>query len=209
MATDDTFANEVAAVRKPDYPISSHILNRWSPRAMTGEPLDDEVLFSLFEAARWAPSSGNGQPWRFIVARRQDEEKFAKMFDILAEGNQAWCDKAAALVIILSNTMSGWKGAFERTHAFCTGMAWENLAIEGAHRGLVVHGMAGFDFDRAKAEFGVPDDHEVMAMCAIGKRAPMESLSEKYQKREVPSDRMALGELVFDGEFGAHFGQLQ
>lgn len=209
MATDDTFANEVAAARKPNYPISSHILNRWSPRAMTGESLDDDELFALFEAARWAPSSGNGQPWRFIVARRQDEEKFAKMFDILVEGNQAWCDKAAALVIIVSDTMSGWKGAFEPTHAFCTGMAWENLAIEAAHRGLVVHGMAGFDRDRAKSEFGAPDDHEVMAMCAIGKRAPVESLPEKYQEREVPSDRMALSELVFDGRFGEVFEQLK
>ncbi|MFC1702959.1 nitroreductase family protein [Patescibacteria group bacterium] len=209
MTTDDMVAKEVAEARTSNYPISSQILNRWSPRAMTGEPLGDDELFALFEAARWAPSSGNGQPWRFVVARRQDEEKFTKMFDLLAEGNQAWCDKASALVIVLSNTMTGWKGAFERTHAFCTGMATENLAIEGAHRGLVVHGIGGFDYDRAKSEFGVPDDHEVMAMYVIGKRASVESLPEKYQEREIPSDRMPLSEVVYDGAFGTAYDQLK
>ena len=209
MATNDTIADEINAARKPNYPISSHILNRWSPRAMTGESLDDDELFALFEAARWAPSSGNGQPWRYIVARRQDKEKFAKMFDVLMEGNQVWCANAAALVIVLSNTMSGRKGKFERTHAFCTGMATENLAIEGAHRGLVVHGMAGVDYDRTKAEFGVPDEYEVMAMYAIGKRAPVESLPEKYQAREAPSDRLPLNEVIFEGEFGTAFKELQ
>src|SRR5215470_10715693 len=95
----DAARPEVEAKRKPNYPIEPLLLNRWSPRSMTGEPLPDEELFALFEAARWAPSSGNAQPWRFIIARRQNGE-FDKFVGLLVPGNQAWAKKAAALVVV-------------------------------------------------------------------------------------------------------------
>jgi nitroreductase len=149
---EQSLTPEVAAHRRADFDISPALLNRWSPRALTGEPLGDEELFSLFEAARWAPSSYNGQPWRFIFARRQQAGEFAQFLNLLVPGNQAWAKNAAALAVVLSRTRFEYNEKPALTHAFDTGAAWENLAIEAVSRGLVAHGMQGFDYERAKAE---------------------------------------------------------
>ncbi len=98
----DMVTPEVAVARRPNYDIAPLLLDRWSPRSMTGETLADEELFPLFEAARWAPSSFNGQLWRFIVARRQNADDFALFLDLLVPGNRAWAQNAAALVVVAS-----------------------------------------------------------------------------------------------------------
>src|SRR5436305_441111 len=140
----DIVTAEVQHQRKPNYQIAPLLLDRWSPRSMTGEPLADEELFPLFEAARWAPSSYNGQLWRFIMARRQNRDEFDRFLGLLVPGNQAWAKNAAALVVVASRTR------FERddkpaiTHTFDAGAAWENLALEATRRELVAHGMQGF-----------------------------------------------------------------
>jgi nitroreductase len=200
LLTDVT--SEVQTERKPNYRIAPLLLDRWSPRSMTGEPLPDEELFSLFEAARWAPSSYNCQPWRFIVARCQNREEFDKFHGLLTPGNQVWTKYAAALVVVVSRTRFEYNEKPSITHAFDAGAAWENLALEATRRELVAHAMEGFDYARAKNELLIPDDVEVHAMIAIGRRAPAENLSEKYRALEHPSSRRPLKEIVFEGIFG-------
>jgi len=194
--------DEVKAKRKADYDIAPLILNRWSPRSMTGEPMKDEELLPLFEAARWAPSSYNGQLWRFIIARRENAPHWGKFFGLLAPANQAWAKNAAVLVVVASRKLFEFNGKPSVTHAFDAGAAWENLALEATRRGLVAHGMEGFDYARAREELGVPAEFEVNAMLAIGKRAPKERLPEKAREMEEPNTRRPLREILFEGRFG-------
>src|SRR3989344_4764177 len=186
--------------RKANHPINPMILNRWSPRAMTGEPLSDEVIFSLFEAARWAPSSYNNQPWRFVYAKR-DTSSFQTFVDLLVDFNRQWAPKAALLCVVVARKTFEKNNKFSRTHAFDTGAAWENLALEGTSRGLVVHGMEGFDYDKARAVLKIPEDHEVLAMFAVGKKAPPETLPPDLQKIDVPSSRKTIEEFMMEGHF--------
>ena len=188
-------------VRKPDYPIDPLFLDRWSPRAMSGEPVPVDELFVLFEAARWAPSSGNSQPWRFLFARR-DTEAWPAFFDLLNEGNKLWCGNAAALVVFVSKTVSERSGRPLVTHSYDTGAAWLSFALQGWKNGLVVHGMAGFDYGRAKASLHVPDDFTVDAMAAVGRPGRVEDLPEALQQREFPSPRRGLVDTAFEGGFG-------
>ena len=192
--------NTAIKIRKADHEISDFILGRWSPRAMTGDKISSEELMSLFEAARWAPSSFNNQPWRFIYAERETDE-WNLLFNLLGEFNQNWCKNASVLVVVCSSTVFEYNGKPSRTHSFDTGAAWENLAVEGCSRGLVVHGMEGFDYNNAKKDLEIPDNFQVEAMIAIGKKAPRETLPEDLHDKDIPSDRKKLSEIVFKGKF--------
>jgi nitroreductase len=192
------WVEEVLRHREPTHEISPLILERWSPRAMTGEPLADEELMPLFEAARWAPSSFNNQPWRFLYAKR-DTKHWGAFLALLVEKNREWAQKAAALVVILSRKNFEHNGKPSRTHAFDAGAAWENLALEGARRGLVVHGMEGFDYEKARSTLHVPDDVELMAMAAIGRRGRREELPERARAAEQPNGRKPLVDLIHEG----------
>jgi nitroreductase len=209
VTTIRTVSTEVARNRRASYDILPLLLNRWSPRSMTGESLTDEELFPLFEAARWAPSSFNSQLWRFIVARRQNPEEFAKFQGLLVPGNAAWAKDAAALIVVASRQNFEHSNKPAVTHAFDAGAAWENIALEAARRGLVTHGMQGFDYDRARQELGIPDDFDVLAMIAIGKRGPLEKLPEKLQAVEHPNSRRPLREILFEGAFGRTIDRLK
>ena len=187
-------------VRKSEYPIDTVFLDRWSPRAMSGEALSDAELMTLFEAAHWAPSSGNSQPWRFLYARR-DTEHWPLFFELLNEGNRTWCHRAAALLVFISRTTNEKSGRALVTHSYDTGAAWMSLALQGWIKGLVVHGMAGFDYARAKDALHVPDDFTVEAMAAVGRRGPKEELPPQHLSREFPSQRRPVAELVFAGPF--------
>ncbi|MFC6766531.1 nitroreductase family protein [Natrinema soli] len=200
LQTQRELRDDVAEHREPDHDIDPLFVNRWSPRAMTGEPLDEEEYLPLFEAARWAPSAFNNQHWRFCYASREDDEWDA-FVDLLNEGNRAWATDAAVLAVIVSKTTFDHNGEPAPVHSFDTGAAWENLALEGSRRDLAVHGMAGFDHERAVEELGVPDEFEVEAMVAIGERAPPETLSDELREREQPSDRKPLAEIVHRGGF--------
>lgn len=202
LDTVNVLTEEVKAKRKADYDILPLLLNRWSPRSMTGEALTDAELFPLFEAARWAPSSYNGQLWRFIIARRRNKEQWDRFFGLLAPGNQAWAKQAAVLVVVASRKLFEYNNRPSVTHAFDAGAAWENLALEASRRGLVTHGMEGFDYERARKELEIPEDFEVHAMIAIGKRGPRENLPEKARAMEEPGTRRPLGEILFEGRFG-------
>ncbi len=193
-------SNEITKHRKPTHPIHPLLLSRWSPRAMTDEEISDEELMSLFEAARWAPSSYNGQPWRFIYAKRNTPH-WKNLFELMGEFNQTWTKHAAVLVVVISKKTFDFNGKPARTHSLDTGSALENLALEATSRGLVTHGMEGFDYDKAKRELGIPDDYTVEAMIAIGKRGKKEILPKEMQEREQPSDRRPLKEFVMEGKF--------
>jgi nitroreductase len=187
--------------RIADHEINPVFLDRWSARAMTGEPMSEADLMRLFEAARWAPSCANGQFWRAIYARAGTPH-FARLYDLLAEGNHPWCARAGALVVVISRNAFD-NGRPAPTHSFDTGAAWMSIALQGHWMGLVTHGMAGFDSARARTELGVPDDYTVEAMLAIGHPGKLEDLPEPYRAREVKSTRRPVSESVFEGRFPA------
>ena len=135
--------------RKPDHPVESLFVERWSPRAMSGEPLSEGEILTLFEAGRWAPSTYNEQEWRFLYARR-DTPQWAPIFDLLVEGNRAWCKNAGMLVVILAHKVFAKNGKPNPVHLFDAGAAFENIALQATAMGLIVHGMQGFDFEKAR-----------------------------------------------------------
>ena len=186
--------------RVPDHPILPLILHRWSPRSMTGESISEGELMSLFEAARWAPSSYNNQPWRFLYAKR-DTPPFSQFFYLLVDFNKEWCKMAAVLGVIASQAILEKTKKPAITHALDTGAAWENLALEGHARNLVVHGMQGFNYEKAKTSLNIPEEFQVLAMFAIGKRALPENLIEELLKKEKPTSRKKVTEFAFEGSW--------
>ena len=184
-------------------PLENHVdslfVDRWSPRAMSGEEIPEAELLTIFEAARWAPSSMNNQPWRILYARRNSPH-WQLFFDLLVDANKVWCARAAALLVFVSKT------TFEndkpcRTHTYDTGAAWMSLALQGSMRGFVVHGMQGFNYEQARQVLQIPEEYQVEAMAAVGLPGRTEDLSEALQMRENPSDRRPLPQIVCEGAF--------
>lgn len=186
--------------RKADFPVHSVFLDRWSPDAMSGEEISEPALMELFEAARWAPSSYNEQPWRILYARRNTPH-WAPFLDLLAAPNQRWAQHAAALLLFVSKTTFNRNGARSVTHSFDTGAAWENLALQGTLKGWVVHGMQGFDYERARVALRIPAEFRVEAMAAVGRPARAVEGVTGTQQAESPSGRRALASTVCEGPF--------
>lgn len=194
---------EIQATRKADHDIPAIFLNRWSPRAFSNEPIDETTLSRIFEAARWAPSSANEQPWRFIVARTPQDH--ARFFDLLQPGNQEWNKTVPVLIVIVGKKTYGHTGFADgnpnSTYQFDCGTAWGFLALAAHQLGIITHGMAGFDRDKARQELDIPEDYEPIAMVALGKRGDKNILSERNQAREFPSTRRPLNDIVMEGKF--------
>ena len=189
--------------RKPAYSIDKFFADRWSPRALLPDPMPEEDFLAIMEAARWAPSSYNNQPWRFLYSRNGSPswETFLKL---LVEPNQAWCKHASILLVVISNTKFDHNGKNCPTHSFDAGAAWQNLALQAWLKGYAAHGMQGFDYARAAKELEVPSDFKVEAMIALGKVGPKEALPKELQEREAPSDRRPVAESIAEGKFSAH-----
>ena len=187
--------------RSSEYDINDLFLKRSSPRAMSGEAITKDEMMTLLEAARWAPSAANNQPWRFAYALRGTPD-FDLFFSFLVEGNQLWCKNAGAFVIGLSKKTYGEEAKPNPTYSFDAGSAWENLALQGADMGLVVHGMAGYKADMVRSELSIPEEYSIEVMIAIGRLGKIEDLPEKFQEREAPSGRKNLDEIVFEGKDG-------
>lgn len=183
-----------------NYPVDEMFLDRWSPRALSGEAVTEEELMTLLEAARWAPSSYNNQPWRILYARR-DTEHWPAFFNLLVEGNQSWAKDAAALLLFVSKETFDFNGKPYPTHSFDTGAAWENLALQATMLGLVTHGMQGFDYERARAELRIPEGFRVEAMIAVGRPGDPAQLPAGLREREAPSGRKSLSEITCEGAF--------
>lgn len=182
--------------RRSEYPILPLFLERRSSRAFADEPVDDRELATLLEAARWAPSSFNEQPWRFVVARR-GTTPWHRFHAWLTESNRQWARQAAVLILVVAkNTRS-----MRAPHSFDTGAAWAHLALQAAASGLIAHAVAGFDHERAERELGIPFGFHSECLVAVGRPGPADSLPERLQSRETASQRRALREIAFDGEW--------
>lgn len=190
--------------RSAEHSIDPLFLERWSPRAFTDEVISEAEIKALFEAARWAPSSYNSQPWRFVYARRGTAH-WQTLLGLLNEFNQSWAKNAAALVVIVSKETMAVPGKTEEvpshSHSFDAGAAWANLALQAVRLGWQAHGMVGFDHQRALSELKVPAGYRVEAAVAIGKPGDKAQLPEGLQAREVPSQRNPISTTVFEGAF--------
>lgn len=191
---------DTSSHRRPDHPIEPIFWKRWSPRAMTGEALTRDEFSSLMEAARWAPSSYNEQPWRFIYAHRGTPH-FDRLVGLLMDANKAWADRAGTLLVLVSKKTFTGNGKPNTVHTFDCGSAWQNLALQASALGLVAHGMAGFDRERARTELRVPDDFSVEAMVALGRPGNVEDLPQPLRERETPSPRKPIRDIMMEGAF--------
>jgi nitroreductase len=183
--------------RQAAYDIDPVNTNRWSPRSFLSKPVEERDLLGILEAARWAPSAFNDQPWRFIVARSEEDRQ--KFYSFISEFNLVWCKSAPVLIMIVSQSVT--ERGDSRSHAFDTGASWGLMSLEAARKGLSTHAMTGFDFAKAREVLNVPEGYELQALIAIGYRGPKEQLPESLREREQPSPRRAIEESLFEGGF--------
>jgi nitroreductase len=192
-----------------DHPIQDCVADRWSPYGYSDEPVSDQDLRSIFEAARWAASAYNEQPWRYIVATKEDAHGFERLLSCLVEGNQRWAKRAPVLALAVISTKFAHNDKPNRTALHDLGLASGNLCAEATARGLHVHQMAGILPDKARDTYGIPADFQAVTGIAIGYAADPETLPEPFKKRDLtPRTRKPLRELVFGGKWGEGSGIL-
>ena len=184
-------------------PIHDLIRERWSPRAFADKPVPHDALRSLFEAARWAPSSNNEQPWAYLVATKDDKENFAKTLGVLVEFNVNWAKNAPVLALAVAKLTFAKNNAPNRNAPYDLGAASAFLTVEATSRGIFVHQMAGFDPQKARQAFQIPADWDAFAALAIGYPGDPESLPPSLKDREVaPRTRKPFSEFVMTGQWG-------
>lgn len=192
-------------MRKPaetHFPVNDLVRNRWSPRAFSEKPVSAETLRSLFEAARWAPSCYNEQPWAFLVATRDDPENFDKVIATLVPGNAIWAKNAPVAGLAVSELVFQKNGAPNRNATYDTGAAMAWLTVEATERGLFVHQMAGYDPAKARELFGIPAGWEAIVAFVLGYPGEASSLPEKLRDRETgPRSRKPLRDFVMSGRW--------
>jgi nitroreductase len=186
-----------------EVPVHEIVRERWSPRAFSEKAVPPEVLRSLFEAARWAPSSSNLQPWAYIVGTKDDKENFEKVLSTLVEFNQGWAKHAPVLALSVAQVKNANDGAPNRWAFHDVGSASAQLTTEASSRGLYVHQMAGLDPEKARIVFQIPEGWEAVAALAIGYPGDPATLPEKLRERELaPRTRKPLSEFVMTGRWG-------
>jgi nitroreductase len=179
------------------------IRDRWSPRAFLDRPVPVETLRTLLEAARWASSCFNEQPWRYIVARREETEEFARLLSVLMEKNQAWAKFAPVLLLSVGKKTFAHNGKPNRHHLHDTGAATATLSIQAAAMGLQAHSMAGYDLEKARVLFGIPEDFEPAAAIAVGYPGPVSAAPPAFQAAEAAKrTRKPLSEFAFTTTWG-------
>lgn len=190
--------------RQPDYPIERLFTERWSPRAFNEDSISEQELMTMLEAARWAPSAYNSQPWRFVYGIRGSQE-FNALMDGLVDSNRVWAKNAAAVVFIVSSPyMRRWNSdedVVSRSHTFDTGTAFGFLTIQAMKMGWYTHGMVGLDYEKCAAIVALPTDFRIEAAFVVGHRGEKKNLPEMFQPHEQPNDRRPLRESVFKGSF--------
>jgi len=185
-----------------EYPVLDVIRDRWSPAIYSPRPVETEKLLSILEAARWAPSSFNEQPWSFLVARKEDPEEFERMLSCLVRGNTLWAQRAPVLMISVAKLHFSRSGA-ENRHAFHdTGIATGFMMLEATALGVLIHGMAGFDPAKARQVYGIPETHEAVAALGMGYPGDPADAPEELRKRQQPKPRRPLEQFVFAGQWG-------
>ena len=191
-------AEEVEQLKRaPAVPgVIEEILARWSPRAFSHKPVAGEDLKKIFEAAHWAAFSYNEQPWRFLVGHRGDST-YHKIFDSLVEFNQGWAKSAPVLILSVASKSFAHNGATNHFAIHDTGAATAYLALQATALGLHAHSMAGFDPEKARAAFGIPDSYAIGAVTALGHLGDVGTLPEGLQEQEMsPRQRKPLSEIV-------------
>jgi nitroreductase len=191
--------------RQADHAIDPLFLDRWSPRAFDGSKIPDADLMALLEAARWAPSAFNSQPWRFCYAKRGDQH-WDRFLSLLIPWNQGWAHSASVLIYILSDSLpftdkETGAPATSHTHSFDAGAAWACLALQATKMGYHAHGMSGIQMDLARASLQVPERYRIEAACAVGRIGDPATLDEKLRAREKPSGRKPVADFAFHGNF--------
>lgn len=185
-----------------DHDIHPLLRDRWSPRSFSEEALDEETIRTLLEAARWAASCFNEQPWRYLVAPRSNDEAFAAMLACLGEKNQIWAKKAGVLMIACARTTFAHNDKPNRHAWHDVGLANAQLTAQATAMGLGVHQMAGFSSEAARETYGIPEGFEPVAAIAIGKLAPADALPDPLKERELaPRSRKAMSEIAFAGSW--------
>lgn len=189
-------------IRKPEAKIDSIFLERWSPRAFSDKKVEDSHLKSVFEAARWAPSSFNEQPWRFLYANT--EENLRVYRSLLGEFNQVWANRAPVLIFVLSKKRFSMNNQENSVYQFDAGASWMALAIQARKLGLYTHGMAGIKHEEVYSVLNVPkEDYTVLCAVALGYQGEVSELPKELQEKEQPSPRKVLSEIAWEGLFQA------
>lgn len=187
--------------RETKYDIDPIFLKRWSSRAFSRQQVPEEIWKSVLEAARWAPSAKNIQPWRFIIAKRKED--LEKFHSFILPGNLTWAKEAPVLMILISEkaVMNGQ----DKSMAFDAGTAWGYLSLEAARKGLVSHAMGGIDKEKARDVLNIPENFDIHIAVALGYPGNKADLPEDLQQREQPSSRKAFNEIVTEGCFSTDF----
>jgi nitroreductase len=189
-----------------DYPINEFIQGRWSPRAFSEQTISKEDLHVLLEAARWAPSCYNDQPWHFIVATREEREEFDRMLNCLMPGNKVWAEKAAVLMLAVARKTFARNGKPNRYHKYDTGQAVAAITIQAVELGIRTHQMAGFNADRARETYEIPEGYVPLTAIALGYSGDPEELTEDLRQTELGErKRKPQSEFVFKGEWEGEF----
>jgi nitroreductase len=185
------------------HPIHDLIKRRWSPRAFSDQQIEAEKLHMLLEAARWAPSSNNEQPWRFIIANKDHETEWNRLLACLVEGNRKWAYRAPVLILSVASLNFQDDSTPNRHALHDTGMAVENLVLQATALGLATHQMAGFDVEKARADLKIPSGYEPVAMIAVGYPGDLAFLPDRLRERELqPRSRQPISEWTFSGQWG-------
>jgi len=187
--------------RTTDTALDPLFLHRWSPRAYDGTTIPAADLRTILDAGRWAPSSFNYQPWRFLYATRDDAANWQRFLDTLIPFNANWVKESSVLIYVLSETTMGSPDKPSHTHSFDAGAAWGSIALQAHLLGYHAHGMIGLDLDKARAELAVPEGFRIEAAIAIGTKGDPSVLPESLRARDVPSDRKPLDDIAYPGNF--------
>jgi nitroreductase len=202
MTAIATKTSHASFARLPEAEVDALFLERWSRRALSPRPLTAQQIATLFEAARWAPSAGNSQPWLFVYANQP--ESLAKARTLLKEANQRWAAQAPLLVFVFARKRNAETGAPLRTAAFDTGAAWQSLALQAHKLGLSARAMGGIHLDQTYEAFGVPaEEFESIAGIAIGYPGERDALPSDLHEKEQPNTRKGVRDFVFEGRYHA------
>jgi nitroreductase len=186
-----------------EYPIHDWIAARWSPVGFVDDPIDPAQVRSLLEAARWAASCFNEQPWSFIVAHREDAEEFERLLGCLVEGNRVWARRAPLLVLSVAKMTFDRNGRANRWALHDVGLAVANLTLQATALGLSVHQMGGIEVERAREVYGIPDGHEPVAGIAVGRASDPDGLPDQLRARQTaPRSRKPQSTFAFRGTWG-------
>jgi len=185
-----------------EYPINSLINNRWSPRAFDNKNVEDSILFSLFEAARWAASCNNSQPWRFIIAKSENKEEHTKALLCFNERNQRWVKNAPVIGFVCAYKLMPNNNP-NRTHFYDTGMAMAQFSLQALEHNLYIHQAGGILVDKVISDYSVPEDVDVICGFGLGYQGEAEILPEELAERELDKRvRNTISEFTFSNSFG-------